>query len=74
MESNKNGYMVVDDFSGAILQYVSTEEEGETWMEDYIEEVHNFPGQRNIMCMYKVVPDTYTYGWDERENKYVWSE
>lgn len=66
-------YMVVDDFSGSILRYVNTEEEGRRWMEDYIEKVHNTPGQRNIMCMYDVVPDTYTYGWDERENKYVWS-
>lgn len=69
---SKNGYMVVDDFSGAILQYVDTEEEGERWMEKYIEEVHKVPGQRNIICMYEVVPDDYVWYFDERQNKWVW--
>lgn len=71
---NNINYKVVDAFNGAVIDYCATKEQGERIAERAAQEKQSFIGMQNVICMYEVVPSTYTWGWDERANKFIWSE
>lgn len=69
MENEK--WKVVDSFNGSVVDYCSSKEEGEKIAQRKAHETVNLMGMQNVICMYEVVPSTYTWGWDERLNKFV---